>query len=1005
MIVETLRRGKGAGLSYWRMTEEGWRLLAETRERDKRFGLKTDSEDGREFGVWDAPKPSLTDEDELSSALSSQELLGVFAYETLNALGGMNSVKRTVVPGKADDLTLYCRLMFPLDTGLERGISHQNGRTGLVNHYKAVLERILVAASHPDLFKPETIHQSWNRVRDWVSDLSDSLIYHSYQIIRLFGVIGLNLIEEEYRRRDLDKKEIPLPSCFGTRDAKSQTKGSEAQGPHPDGSEGSPPEVPTFKLIGLLSDTEKMRAIFPEFEPRLEQVQYTKDVSDALIEGDALVCEAGTGVGKSIAYLLPAALFSMNASVPVVVSTSTLTLQNQLINKDIPLLERMLGTPLKFEVVKGRSHYLCKKMFFETLIRHSDQSINRLREIASEREESLPLEDEAHSVNGKSSVTNAEQMTSRDLTLKSEDRRTMVGFMLVFLLFWAEASDDLDLEMLPTAPYLDLSVQKRLLSHFAFRQGSARACSESEFSDSCAYTTLLTRAKSANIVVMNHALVFSHFFADPEALDPFLRGFPEFIFDEAHDLEDCITNQAMRSIHGKSLINLANDILRILRSREVREGLKGEPLTRLTLQESGKRIENNLIRFVDAVNEISDGVEELFRAKVFRKEGNNTLSFITGSEKERIANFKDSLWKLRNIQKDLNSAVSPLFRAFSDRSSPLYLKDQFIGVESLSAAKTLEDTGEVLDLLLREEEDLVKWVSSTYDVGPDWFVNVTKADISDDFVKFAEGIRSLILTSATLAVNGKFGFLKERLGLNRINQRVRDVLHYSPFDYAKQVLCLIPSDIGSYDVREKEVYFNAVEKALPELVDTVPGGVLILFTSVGDMIRTYERTRRRIGQLGRRALCQNVSGSREFVTETFRVDEESVLFGTKTYWQGVDVMGAALQCVVIVKLPFAFPMDPIEMARAKRAETILGGSFVNYSLPRAVVLFRQGVGRLIRHRSDYGIIAILDGRVLTGSYGKSFLRSLPEMRIETGSLSSLLRTAGEWLTRKAHTSS
>jgi len=629
--------------------------------------------------------------------------------------------------------------------------------------------------------------------------------------------------------------------------------------------------------------------LLPSFEMRPEQVKMACAIQRALVHGRHLAVEAGTGVGKSIAYLIPAIDLACREGSRALISTFTITLQEQLVNKDIPLLSKCL--PHKFTAVlaKGRGNYLCKRRLNFTL--------QRQRELFDE--------------------------SAAELQAICE---------------WAERTEDGSLTSLPFLP------GGRLWDKIRSEHGNCRGRKCPGFRD-CFYWRARRRLETANIIVVNHALLFSDLVLKQEDVK-LLPDYQYVIIDEAHNVEHVAEEH-----FGLDITN-----------RRVRYLLDGLYNT---------RTRKGLLAYMDAEKAI-DAVAEVDRqAGVFF---NHVRDWYDGAKDQTNGrchrNFVEDT--LSGHLKSLRTELSGLAKTRQDEDEKFEIARFTDLCESL-----VQDLG---GFMLQEQADSVYWVETggegktvrlrgaPVDVGPD-----VKRCLFDNY-------DSVILTSATLSTGhaggeGAFDFFAARIGLEDF-----DALKLgSPFDYQKQVTMYIEKNLPN----PNEVGFAAAaSEALKRYILKTAGRAFVLFTSYSMLDELAGALAPWLAENGIELLCQGSDVDRTTLLKRFKADGKSVLFGADSFWQGVDVPGEALSNVIIVRLPFAVPDQPLLGGRLERIREQGGNPFFDYQLPSAIIKFKQGFGRLIRSKTDTGIVVILDSRIINKPYGRQFLAAIPRCKIE-----------------------
>jgi DNA polymerase-3 subunit epsilon/ATP-dependent DNA helicase DinG len=683
----------------------------------------------------------------------------------------------------------------------------------------------------------------------------------------------------------------------------------------------------------------KFADYFEAYEYRPQQVDMLRSVATALTKSQHLMVEAGTGTGKSLAYLIPAAYWALKNGTRVVISTNTINLQDQLINKDIPDLRVALGMPIRAAVLKGRSNYLCPRRL-ATMRRRGPENVHEMR---------------------------------------------VLGKVLVWLLE-SRTGDRTEIN-------LNLTVDRMVWSRLSAEDEGCRleVCLK-RTGGRCPFYRAKMAAENAHLLVVNHALLL----ADTATGNRVLPPFDYLIVDEAHHLESATTNALSFRVR-------ALDITRLIREMGgVKSGVLGrfvdlcadllEPAQMAALTQLVQKAADLSFRFDNQMN----GVYQALEAFLVEQRDGRPLG--TYPQQERILPATRTLpiwidveiaWELANatlesllaILKELRTPMRELADLDNEEAEDMWGSIGNIYSRLEEIQKNLHG------LTMDPDLNMIYWV----ELHPKYLevtLNAAPLHIGRLMEKYLWYQKeSVILTSATLTTNEGFDYLKQRLN----GEDADELVVGSPFDYETSALVYIATDIpepSNYNGHQR-----AVEMAISEVAKASGGRMLALFTSYAQLQRTSKNVAPILAQEDIQVYEQGEGASENMLLETFRETERAVLLGTRAFWEGVDVPGEALSVLAIVKLPFDVPSDPIIASRAETFED----PFYQYALPEAILRFRQGFGRLIRTQTDRGVVVVLDKRVLTKKYGRLFIESLPRCTFKQGPLMDLPKLTERWL--------
>ncbi len=689
------------------------------------------------------------------------------------------------------------------------------------------------------------------------------------------------------------------------------------------------------------------------YEHREEQVRMAFAVAEAFNQERLAVIEAGTGTGKSLAYLLPAVLWSLRNRERIVISTNTINLQEQLIKKDIPFLREKGGLSFRAVLVKGRSNYLC---------------LRKLKTV--ETEPSLFKEE------GTAGELEALVEWSRKT---GEGCRNDLSFIPRDEV-WEEVCCEAD------------QCGRVKCSHYG----------------KCFFYSARREAAGADVLVVNHALLFADVALRHETgydSSAILPPFTRLIFDEGHHLEKTATSFFSSRISRQGLLQILG---RLQHPRKAQRGI----LPRLSA-----RISQDIPEHLDALFlELSSLLEERLLPRrialadtvtqVLDSLGLDLLAYLKNDKKNAAerklrltaAVYADPFWRtaeeaVHRLVKDLTEYVA-IMQAFLKACDQLpdsvleKLSGSLIDLRGIRGR--LEGVIQELGVFTVRSDRLCHWFEVSNGSrgmmvrlcsSPIEVAQSIKSVVLDKF-------RTVVVTSATLAVGERFDYLKKMTGIDRLDsQRVTELLLPSPFDYERQTFIGIPDDLPEPTERS---FAGFLEEYLLRGLIISEGRAFVLFTSYELLTRVYASLHEPLKRAGLTPMRQGEI-NRHMLLNRFRREKNAVLFGTDSFWEGVDVQGRALELVVITRLPFRVPTEPILEARAETIAAEGGDPFMEYTVPQAVLKFKQGFGRLIRSRDDRGAVLIFDRRVLSKNYGRFFLDSLPKARITRGEGETVFR--------------
>ncbi|HOJ63712.1 MAG TPA: helicase C-terminal domain-containing protein [Spirochaetota bacterium] len=690
-----------------------------------------------------------------------------------------------------------------------------------------------------------------------------------------------------------------------------------------------------FSENGLISQIKE------DYEKRDGQIRMAKLVAKSLNENRIAVIEAGTGIGKSLAYLIPSFLYAEKNDERIVISTHTINLQSQLVNKDIPLVKKILNSNIEPVLIKGRRNYLCKLKVFN---------------IQSE------------------------------LQFESNEE-------LLNILEWSKITKTGCIDELPFVP--ENEIWEKVSSDKDFCIGGQCA-----FYGSCFLQLSRLKAEQSNILIVNHHILF----ADIELKSNegiFLPDYKKIIIDEAHNIEKSASSffslHFSKSGFYKFLSFYKSKNNKGLLSNIVQKFSKD---TTSSISQLASFITDNVLYAFNTL------YSESFN--IFEKINTYIQSILENSNYygENIRNFlyriKEKEWQNDFFQDNfiipLNELINLVEKFLKSYNQLIKLVDEIIEDFDLETRKKYEIDFKILKGYNNKLQSYYENIVSLLNVNPEEFViwldifgnrenplfTFYVSPIKIDLLlkeKMFDLYDSIIMTSATISVEKKFDYFYNMTGLSIVTEReiISDSIE-SPFDYEKQVLFVCPDDIPEPDRPE---YNNKLNEFLKKTILATGGSTFVLFTSYEQLKKSYEEVNPYLAKHGYRSYYQNEMNNQK-ILDLFKENISSNLFATDSFWEGVDAPGKTLRYVVLAKLPFRMPKDPLEEAKVEYFEKKGLNPFTEWTLPQAVIRFKQGFGRLIRTKDDYGVVALLDSRALRKNYGRTFFKSIPRCKFFTG---------------------
>lgn len=701
----------------------------------------------------------------------------------------------------------------------------------------------------------------------------------------------------------------------------------------------------------IISDWRvRMEASFAQYERRESQERMMQEVFASLDQSRHMIAEAGTGTGKSLGYLLPSLYWSLKEEEKVVVSTHTINLQEQIFNRDVPLLKKIFPLPFEAAVLKGRNNYLCLRKFEQSVASND-----------------LDWED-------------GEAVAASEVLVWLGDTKSgdveEIQFNSKGNAYWKTVQSDADSCLNRACPW--------------FRH--------------CFYHRARNRAGQADVVITNHSLLFTDLKADYRIL-PTHRT---VIIDEAHHLEDVASQHLGVMVTFSQIHQTMNRLY-----KDGRNGHLAQLIFRLRSMDAAdfgaslEKLEEN----TRLVAPIREEFEQLFSMILRGLEKAHQGQSETGQMVYRI-HLNDHALKqvapLKEVAGNLHVRLTEWLKSLEREITSIRETD---GAEELETLLT-DMNGSVKDMFrLRDglqhffawnDENTVYWIEGHQSYGLRSIqLQAVPTDVSQLlYDQFFKTKNSVVLTSATLSVDQSFDYVAAQLGLVPFEKedRLRSVLVDSPFEYEKQSLLCVPKDFPNIkDTGEKE-FAKQLTRSLREVAMETKGRMLVLFTSYRMLKEVHSQLKGALEPHGIEVIGQGVDGSRRTkLTERFQSHASAVLLGTSSFWEGVDIPGEALSCLAIVRLPFWPPNHPVMEAKSERLKRMRKNPFMDLSVPQAVIRFKQGFGRLIRSKSDHGVVIVYDTRLMDTFYGKKFIESLPGPKLESVKTEQLSERIREWM--------
>ncbi|GAP41653.1 exonuclease, DNA polymerase III, epsilon subunit family [Flexilinea flocculi] len=793
---------------------------------------------------------------------------------------------------------------------------------------------IFVQDQHRALADCISNYQVYNRLVEKANSLPLNLLMDIVSLASGTGWSGSEFFRQIIQKRIKNGEkpqssfQIPIPAIKNQwTDQKLELKPAE-----------KPDRLDADEIAAILEYGGEFHKHFPNYEQRPQQIEMLRSICHAFSEGKHMFIEAGTGTGKSFAYLIPAFHWAIKNGERVIVSTNTINLQDQLIHKDIPELGQALGIDLRATIQKGRNNYLCPR---------------KLQLIHNRGAE-------------------------------SPEEVRVIGKILVWL---HEGGNGDRSEINLNGP-----IEKDIWSQLSAENDSCRSnqC-QIRRKGACPFYNIRDQALRSHVIIANHALLL----ADLANNGGVLPDYKYLIIDEGHHLESAATSAFSYRLSPIEINRM------LLELGSIGKGLIGRLQTELQpilKQDNYAQLIERFNFITQYSSQLDISCKALFGLiQFFMSEAREGTPLSVYGQQLRITSSVRTAagWSdLEIAWDDTNNAFEKIISEMTlvskdfadnddlDDENILELIDLFRGI----GKQLLEARNQIDGLIANPIQNFVYWIDIS-PVNNRLTLNSAPLAVGPIVEKLLwHEKESIILTSATLTTDNSFDYMKERLCADE----AEELCVGSPFDYENAVLLYIPNDIPDPNQGASQ---HMVETTLIKLCKATGGRTLALFTSYAQLKRTSNSIAPQLAEAGITVFEQGEGASASSLLETFRETDQAILLGTRSFWEGVDIQGEKLSVVVIVKLPFDVPSDPIIAARSESFEN----SFGQYNLPEAILKFRQGFGRLIRSQSDRGIILVLDSRVLTKKYGREFINSIPKCTQIINSIRDLPQVARRWL--------
>ncbi|RKQ37640.1 ATP-dependent DNA helicase DinG [Oceanobacillus halophilus] len=693
-------------------------------------------------------------------------------------------------------------------------------------------------------------------------------------------------------------------------------------------------------LDGIYEENGTLHEYKVNYEKRSGQREMSEAIYDAFHSKEHALIEAETGTGKSLAYLLPAIYEAIKSNQRIIISTYTTQLQSQLMEEEIPLIKLLVKFPFKAAILKGRNHYISLEKFVHELnTGHNDNY----------------------------DIVLCKAMILVWLTETETGDIDEINLPKSGYLFYKKVSTDAEGIIDPYSPWFSKSY----------------------------YQKAKKRAQQANVIITNHALLCTDIFNDYQ----FLPSYKKVIIDEAHHFEDTASHHYGLKIDYTNIQYVLNQIGHTEEMKSL-----GKILSNYSLVSEELPLKEWNSVFDSVKYEIEDLFRLLFQYVIQQRKNSKAVSDIgriqyrfdeTKEDPEKWDIIKEMVTRLTFYFRDLIHVLALMEQYLSHKELlDKYDKDDLNGISE--HLQQFIDSFEKL-FLTDDRVPQVRWIEvDTKGTNNAVYLYSEPTDISTLLKEeFFDKKESAVLTSATLTMSNSFSFIKKRLGIP-VNRLTTQKIN-SPFSYQQQVQLMVPNDFPDIKYGNMDNYIYATCESILSLAEITDGRMLILFTSYDMLKRSYKLLKETMDVDKYMLIGQGItSGSRTRLKKNFQTFDQAILLGTSSFWEGVDIPGEDLSCLMIVRLPFQPPDHPVYEAKSNYMKEQGQNAFMEYSLPNAVIRFKQGFGRLIRSSSDRGIVFVCDARIMKSRYGKYFLNSIPEVPTTFDTTKKLMEKAKEW---------